>query len=471
MDLDYVKRKKAPFLWIWIALGFLGVAVLGMLFSLLSQAIPVSGATLSYAAIFKAFGDCFAGPFGGQAVNVGSLFIALAVTIVSIASVVAIVFSILKRVRVGFIGSAMFIVTAIAFAMSICGIEIALKLEGNTNVVLVILSGDLVMFFLAMIAEIVAVLVAFVLNRFGSLQEVSEDDDEGPRAQPDEDEEEIVNSLASYDFGSNNDDDEEEFDMNEERLRQIIREELAALMKMSPTNIYVTVPPEGAKAPAKPVAAPAPAKPVAAPAPEPAPAPAPVAPAPEPAPAPVEAKEEVAPAPVEKPAPVEEPAPAPVAEEVAPVEEAPVEEAAPAEEAPAPKAESEYDFPINENKHKVPFEEKLANAEKDLVEKYEGLRDYIMSYGIKNRVSIPGDTFSAHRERYVFITITGKKLKVNYALDPKDYENGTIPVETNNSKKFEDLPLTFKIRSDLSYRRALKLVDDVMAKKGVTKNS
>ena len=456
MDLDYVKRKKAPFLWIWIALGFLAVAVLGMLFSLLSQAIPVSGATLSYAAIFKAFGDCFAGPFGGQAVDVGSLFIALAVTIVSIASVVAIVFSILKRVRVGFIGSAMFIVTAIAFAMSICGIEIALKLEGNTNVVLVILSGDLVMFFLAMIAEIVAVLVAFVLNRFGSLQEVSEDDDEGPRAQPDEDEEEIVNSLASYDFGSNNDDDEEEFDMNEERLRQIIREELAALMKMSPTNIYVTVPPEGAKAPAKPVAAPVP---------EPAPAPAPVAPAPEPAPAPVEAKEEVA------PAPVEEIAPAPVAEEVAPVEEAPVEEAAPAEEAPAPKAESEYDFPINENKHKVPFEEKLANAEKDLVEKYEGLRDYIMSYGIKNRVSIPGDTFSAHRERYVFITITGKKLKVNYALDPKDYENGTIPVETNNSKKFEDLPLTFKIRSDLSYRRALKLVDDVMAKKGVTKNS
>ena len=456
MDLDYVKRKKAPFLWIWIALGFLAVAVLGMLFSLLSQAIPVSGATLSYAAIFKAFGDCFAGPFGGQAVDVGSLFIALAVTIVSIASVVAIVFSILKRVRVGFIGSAMFIVTAIAFAMSICGIEIALKLEGNTNVVLVILSGDLVMFFLAMIAEIVAVLVAFVLNRFGSLQEVSEDDDEGPRAQPDEDEEEIVNSLASYDFGSNNDDDEEEFDMNEERLRQIIREELAALMKMSPTNIYVTVPPEGAKAPAKPVAAPAP---------EPAPAPAPVAPAPEPAPAPVEAKEEVA------PAPVEEPVPEPVAEEVAPVEEAPVEEAAPAEEAPAPKAESEYDFPINENKHKVPFEEKLANAEKDLVEKYEGLRDYIMSYGIKNRVSIPGDTFSAHRERYVFITITGKKLKVNYALDPKDYENGTIPVETNNSKKFEDLPLTFKIRSDLSYRRALKLVDDVMAKKGITKNS
>ena len=456
MDLDYVKRKKAPFLWIWIALGFLGVAVLGMLFSLLSQAIPVSGATLSYAAIFKAFGDCFAGPFGGQAVDVGSLFIALGVTVVSIAAVVAIVFSILKRVRVGFIGSAMFIVTAIAFAMSICGIEIALKLDGNTNVVLVILSGDLVMFFLAMIAEIVAVLVAFVLNRFGSLQEVSEDDDEGPRAQPDEDEEEIVNSLASYDFGSNNDDDEEEFDMNEERLRQIIREELAALMKMSPTNIYVTVPPEGAKAPAKPVAAPAP---------EPAPAPAPVAPAPEPAPAPVEAKEEVA------PTPAEEIVPEPVAEEVAPVEETPVEEAAPAEEAPAPKAESEYGFPINENKHKVPFEEKLANAEKDLVEKYEGLRDYIMSYGIKNRVSIPGDTFSAHRERYVFITITGKKLKVNYALDPKDYENGTIPVETNNSKKFEDLPLTFKIRSDLSYRRALKLVDDVMAKKGVTKNS
>ena len=210
MDLDYVKRKKAPFLWIWISLGFLGVAVLGMIFSLLSQAIPVADATLSYAAIFKAFGDCFGGSFGGATVNVGPLFVAIAVTVVCIGSVVTIVFAVLRRVRVAIIGSVLLIVSSIAFAMSICGIRIALTLEGNTNVVLVILSGDLIMFFLAMVTEIISILVAFVLDRFGSLQEVTEDDDEGPRAQPDEDEEEITNTLAAYDFGSNNDDDEEE---------------------------------------------------------------------------------------------------------------------------------------------------------------------------------------------------------------------------------------------------------------------
>ena len=45
----------------------------------------------------------------------------------------------------------------------------------------------------------------------------------------------------------------------------------------------------------------------------------------------------------------------------------------------------------------------------------------------------------------------------------------TIPVVANNSKKFADIPLTFKIKSGLSFRRALKLVDDVMAKKGRSK--
>ena len=92
-----------------------------------------------------------------------------------------------------------------------------------------------------------------------------------------------------------------------------------------------------------------------------------------------------------------------------------------------------------------------------------------MSYGIKNRVSIPGDTFSAHRERYVFLTISGKHIKAYFALDPKDYENSTIPVETTNIAKYEDVKCTLKVRSDLSFRRACMLVDAVMAAKGVNK--
>ncbi len=115
------------------------------------------------------------------------------------------------------------------------------------------------------------------------------------------------------------------------------------------------------------------------------------------------------------------------------------------------------------------FETRLKNADPELRAKYYELRDYIRSYGIKDRISIPGHTFSLHRERYAFLTVSGKKLKVFFALNPDDYANTTIPVIRNESKKFEDLPLEFKIKSDLSLKRAKALVDDVMKAKGIEK--
>lgn len=120
---------------------------------------------------------------------------------------------------------------------------------------------------------------------------------------------------------------------------------------------------------------------------------------------------------------------------------------------------------------RVPFVEKLEAADEDLKNKYQELHDYVLSYGIKSRISIPGDTFAAHRERYVFLTVAGKHIKAYFALNPEDYVETKIPVETVTTKKFEDLPCCLKIRSDLSLRRAFKLVDDVMAAKGVTKEN
>ncbi|MCQ2742399.1 MAG: hypothetical protein MJ239_03775 [Bacilli bacterium] len=179
-------------------------------------------------------------------------------------------------------------------------------------------------------------------------------------------------------------------------------------------------------------------------------------------------KEAVEEKPVEekKEEPVEEKKEEPVKEEPAPVEEKKEEPVV----APAPVAE-EPAVPgyAKNNRRKASFETKVKKSEEDLRHKYYDLRDYIRSYGIGDRISIPGHTFSAHRERYAFITITGKHIKVNLALDPKTLEGGTVPFTVNESKKFEDLPVTIKIRSDLSYRRALKLVDDVMAAKGVQK--
>lgn len=158
-------------------------------------------------------------------------------------------------------------------------------------------------------------------------------------------------------------------------------------------------------------------------------------------------------------------------EEETPTEE-PKEEEPVAEEAEETdeEAEGEEDpFGKLRAKKRASFETRLKKSDADLRHKYYDLRDYIKSYGANNRISIPGDTFSAHRERLVFLTITGKHMKAYFALDPKDYEKSPIPVEGVDTKKFQDVPTCLRIKSDLSFRRAQKLVDDLMAKKGLVK--
>ena len=184
-----------------------------------------------------------------------------------------------------------------------------------------------------------------------------------------------------------------------------------------------------------------------------------------------EPEEEPQPEPVQE----EEPAPAPVEEEQ-PEEEPEDEE----EEEEEEEEESAPEAPEGDNapagiggskgkRRRASFETRLKNSEFDLRHKYYDLRDYIKWYGLRNRISIPGDTFSYKRQRYVFVTIVGKHIRVYLNLDPQAYADSTIPVEPAAAKKYEDLPCLLRVKSDLSYRRAKKLVDDLMAKIGLEK--
>ena len=175
-----------------------------------------------------------------------------------------------------------------------------------------------------------------------------------------------------------------------------------------------------------------------------------------------EQEEEPAPA----PAPAKEPEPEPEPE---PEEEPEEEEEDEEEEEEAPAEVGPDGLVIKGKRKRKPFETRLRNSEYDLRHKYYDLRDYIKWYGLRNRVSIPGDTFSYKRQRYAFVTIVGKHLRIYLQLDPKNYADSTIPVEQAEAKKYEDLPCLLRIKSDLAYRRAKKLVDDVMNKIGLPK--
>ena len=173
-----------------------------------------------------------------------------------------------------------------------------------------------------------------------------------------------------------------------------------------------------------------------------------------------EKEEEPAPA----PAPEKEPEPEPEPE---PEEEPEEDEEEEEEDDEAPAEVSADGLVIKGKRKRKPFETRLRNSDYDLRHKYYDLRDYIKWYGLRNRVSIPGDTFSYKRQRYAFVTIVGKHLRIYLQLNPQDYADSTIPVEQAEAKKYEDLPCLLRIKSDLSYRRAKKLVDDLMAKIGM----
>lgn len=201
-----------------------------------------------------------------------------------------------------------------------------------------------------------------------------------------------------------------------------------------------------------------------------------VQPSPEPKPVVVEVKPEP------KPEPIAEPKPAPVVVEVKPepkpepvveikkaatpvVEVKPViveEKEAVVEEGPA-LTESGKKVII-----RIPFEERMQVASKELLDNYNELKNYILAFGVKSRISNSGDTFRLHTETYVKITIAGKGLKLYYALDPKTYADTTIPVgDVGHKGIYTEIPAVFKVKSPLSVKRAKLLVDDVMAKKGL----
>jgi hypothetical protein len=191
----------------------------------------------------------------------------------------------------------------------------------------------------------------------------------------------------------------------------------------------------------------------------------------------------VRPTPAPEPEPAKEPeVQMPVVNIIVKSPEAPKEEPAPEPEPepePEPAPEPEVvqvravgvinpELPPHEKIIRIPFPTRMIDADKEMKSNYNELKSEILSYGVKSRVSNSGDTFRLHKVTFVKVTIAGKSLKLYFALDPKDYANSTLPVDDAGHKgTYRDIPLVFKVKSDLSLRRAKLLIADVMEKNGL----
>ena len=50
---------------------------------------------------------------------------------------------------------------------------------------------------------------------------------------------------------------------------------------------------------------------------------------------------------------------------------------------------------------RIPFAERLVDAEKEMQDNYNELKNEILAYGVKSRISNSGDTFRLHRKTYI----------------------------------------------------------------------
>lgn len=221
---------------------------------------------------------------------------------------------------------------------------------------------------------------------------------------------------------------------------------------------------------------------------KPTPAPAPTMVKPEPVkvePTPVYVQPEPVSTPVveEKVEPVAEPTPAPVVEEKVEPVVAPIKEEA---KQVAPKAtpkqevenkEAKPVFIIDENGNKVypgrDFEDRLYEADEELLKMYSDLKNEFLSYRkVHTRVSKTNDAFRFEGQLVGKMIVSGKGLKVFLALDPLSVDSAIYHQrDASGKKKFVETPLQVKVKSPLSYRKAKQLIALAMEKVGTVKKT
>lgn len=139
-----------------------------------------------------------------------------------------------------------------------------------------------------------------------------------------------------------------------------------------------------------------------------------------------------------------------------------------------------------ERRMPLTFAEKYVLASQDLKERYKIVEQEILRRDSKKDIEIKGrvnkhcHAFRYNGEIVIKITIIGRSLRINLALDPtlEEFCNGTMPhLDMSHKRVYEIVPFQLKMNSKLGVKRACKLVnilkdnirEELDASEGVTK--
>ena len=111
--------------------------------------------------------------------------------------------------------------------------------------------------------------------------------------------------------------------------------------------------------------------------------------------------------------------------------------------------------------NRIDFDEKVEKASPDLKRRYNEIKNVIMKYrNVHSRISKAGDSFRCKGQKYVYMTIVGKTLKVYLALDTFSIDQNVYHHrDVSNKKKYQVTPTLLRVKSELSVKKAIKLIE------------
>ncbi len=121
---------------------------------------------------------------------------------------------------------------------------------------------------------------------------------------------------------------------------------------------------------------------------------------------------------------------------------------------------------------KKPFAVKMFETDPVILERYNELKNYIMSFKkIKSRVSNTADTFNIGRDQLFKLSTSGKSLKLYLNLDVKHIESRFNIIDQGGVKSYEQVPAFLRIKSNRAMKYAYELIDRVISKFDLNKNN
>ncbi len=109
------------------------------------------------------------------------------------------------------------------------------------------------------------------------------------------------------------------------------------------------------------------------------------------------------------------------------------------------------------------FEGRLSISSDELKNHYNEIKNKLLSYNLKTRISKSVEKFNFKRDNYAQIKIVGKTLVLYLSLDINNLDAKYQGIDVGNIKTYKSTPFKYKITSNKRFELSLELID-ILAK-------